>query len=166
MYDIHSGLIGSKFVKVMHYTSAKETWDKLKNVYEGDGKVKGAKIQTYIRQSEHLTMKEDEDIVAYFLWVDEIVNTMRGLGEKVENLALFQKILKSLLMRFDSKVSSLEERKDIDKLSMDELHGILTAYEIRKEQKNPSRNETTFKVSKKTNKKNQKSKSCSSCSED
>ena len=30
-------------------------------------------------------MKEEEDIATYFLWVDEIVNTMRGLGEKVEN---------------------------------------------------------------------------------
>ena len=70
--------------------------DKLKNVYEGDGKVKGAKLQTYRRQFEHLTMKEDENIGAYFLRVDEIVNTMRGLGEKVENPTLVQKILRSL----------------------------------------------------------------------
>ena len=53
MYAIQGCLIGSKFVKVMHYTSAKEIWDKLKNVYEGDGKVKGAKIQTYRRQFDH-----------------------------------------------------------------------------------------------------------------
>ena len=72
-----------------------EFWDKPKNVYEGDNKVKGDKLQTYKRQFEHL-MKEDEDILAYFLRVDEIVNTMRGLGEKVENTTLVQKILKSL----------------------------------------------------------------------
>ena len=130
MYAIQGGLIGSKFVKVMHCTSVKEIWDKLKYVYKGDGNVKGAKLQTYKRQFEYFTMKEDEDIVAYFLQVDEIVNTMRGLGEKIENPALVQKILRSLPMRFDSKVSSLEERKDLDKLSMDELHGILTAYEM------------------------------------
>ena len=64
----------------MHCTSTKEIWDKLKNVYEGDGKVKGVKLQTCRRKFEHLTMKEDEDIVAYFLRVDEILNTMRGLG--------------------------------------------------------------------------------------
>lgn len=72
----------------MHCTSTKEIWNKLKNVYKGDGKVKGAKLQTYKRQFEHQTMKEDEAIAAYFLRVDEIVNTMRGLGEKVENPAL------------------------------------------------------------------------------
>jgi hypothetical protein len=36
MYAILGGLAGSEFVKVMHCTSAKEIWDKLKNVYEGD----------------------------------------------------------------------------------------------------------------------------------
>ena len=64
MYAIQGGLIGSEFVKVMHCTSAKEIWDKLKNVYEGDGKVKGAKLQTYRRKFEHLTMKEEEDVAA------------------------------------------------------------------------------------------------------
>ena len=88
MYAIQGGLIGSKFVKVMHCTSTREIWDKLKNVYEGDGKVKGANLQTYKRQFEDLTMKEDEYLVAYFLQVDEIVNAMRILGEKFENLAL------------------------------------------------------------------------------
>lgn len=49
MYAFQGGLIGSKFVKVMHCTSAKEIWDKLKNVYEGDGKVKEVKVKTYKR---------------------------------------------------------------------------------------------------------------------
>ena len=67
MYALLGGLIGSNFIKVMHCTSAKEIWDKLKNVYEGDGKVKGAKIQTYRRQFEHMMMKEKQDIASYFL---------------------------------------------------------------------------------------------------
>jgi hypothetical protein len=45
MYAILGGLAGSKFVKVMHCASTKEIWDKLKNVYEGDTKVKSAKLQ-------------------------------------------------------------------------------------------------------------------------
>jgi hypothetical protein len=54
MYAILGGLAGSKFVKVMHCASAKEIWDKLKNVYEGDTKVKSAKIQSYRSQFESL----------------------------------------------------------------------------------------------------------------
>jgi hypothetical protein len=34
-------------------------------------------------------------------------------------------------MRYDAKVSTLEDRENLDKLTMDELHGILIAYEMR-----------------------------------
>jgi hypothetical protein len=62
-------------------------------------------------------------------------------------------------MRFDPKISTREEREDLSMLSMDELHGILTAYEMRTKQHNPSRKEATFKASKKTRKNKKKSKS-------
>lgn len=42
---ILSGLSDIEFVKVMHYTSTKATWDKLQSIYEGDTKVKEAKLQ-------------------------------------------------------------------------------------------------------------------------
>jgi hypothetical protein len=51
----------------MHCDSVKEISDKIKNVYEGDAKFKGDKLQTYRGQFEHMRMKEDEDIAAYFL---------------------------------------------------------------------------------------------------
>lgn len=105
----------------MHCTSTKQIWDKLKNVYEGDEKIKETKLKTYTRQFEQLKMKEDQHIASYFLRVDEIVNTMRGLREKVKKIRFVQKILGSLPMRFDAKVSTLEEVKDLTTLSMDEL---------------------------------------------
>ena len=55
-------------------------------------------------------MKEEENIVAYFLRVDEIVNIIRALGERIEETVIVQKILRSLPMRFDSKISAIEER--------------------------------------------------------
>jgi hypothetical protein len=95
------------------------------------------------------------------------VNVIKGLGEEVEESMIVQKILRSLPMRFDPKISSLEEREDLGMLSMDELHGIFTAYEMRTEQENPSKKEATFKASKKTKKKKKhKSKPNCSCSDD
>ena len=82
MNAILSGLTETVFVKVMHYETAKEIWDKLRNIYEGDDKIKGAKLQTYRAQFENLKMKEEENIATYFLRIDEIVNIIRGLGEK------------------------------------------------------------------------------------
>jgi hypothetical protein len=69
------------FTKFAHCKSAKEIWDKLRNIYEGDTKVKEAKLQTYRGQFEQLKMKEDENIAAYFFRVDEAVNAIIGLRE-------------------------------------------------------------------------------------
>jgi hypothetical protein len=89
-------------------------------------------------------MKEDEIIVAYFLRVDETVNAIIGLGEEIEESMIVQKVLRSLPMRFNLKISSLEERSDLNSISMDELHGIFTAYEMRTEQENPNVKEAAF----------------------
>jgi len=79
--DILSGLTDSIHVKVMHCNSIKDLWDKLQNISEGDDKFKAAKLQTYRGQFEQLKMKEDENIVDYFLRVGEILNSIKGLGE-------------------------------------------------------------------------------------
>ena len=102
-----SSLDDSIFVKVMHFKTAKDIWDKIKNIYKGDTKVKGDKLQTLIANFGKLKMKEDENIVAYFIRVDEIMNTIRGLEEEVDESVVIQKVLISLPMRFDSKISSL-----------------------------------------------------------
>ena len=47
-------------------------------------KSRGQKLQTYTRQFENLKMKEEENIAAYFLRIDETVNIIRGLIEKIE----------------------------------------------------------------------------------
>ena len=107
MNVILGGLPESELVKVMHCTSTKEIWDKLKNVYEGDEKIKEAKLQTYRGQFEQLKMKENEDIASYFLCICNIVNTMRGIGENMKDKKVIQNILRSLPMRFDAKVSTI-----------------------------------------------------------
>ena len=57
-------------------------------------------------------------------------------------------------MKYVSKISTLEERDDLDLMTIYQLHGILTAYEMRTRQKNISKGEEAFKVTKKI--KNQK----------
>ena len=49
-------------------------------------------------------------------------------------------------MRLDSKVSTLKEQWDLELMTVDELHGIFTAYEMRTGQDGPSRKEVAFKA--------------------
>jgi hypothetical protein len=88
------------------------------------------------------------------------------LGEDVDESIIVQKVLRSLPMIFDPKISSLEERTYLDSISMDELHGIFTAYEMTTEQENPTTKEETFKAYKNSKKKgNKKEKSDSNSSD-
>jgi hypothetical protein len=145
MNAILNGLIEVEFVKVMHLETAKAMWDKLISNYEGNEKVKVAKLQTYKWKFEQLKMNEDETISKYFLRVEELVNAMKGLDEKIEEPFLVQKILRSLLDKFNSKVSAIEELSDLKTLSIDQLLGTLTAYEMRINKDKSSTRESYFK---------------------
>jgi hypothetical protein len=81
------------------------------------------------------------------------VNAIIGLGEEIEEFVIVQKVLRSLPMIFNPKISALEERSDLNSISIDELHGIFTAYEMRTEQENPDVKEEAFKASKRSKKK-------------
>jgi hypothetical protein len=59
-----NGLNEMVFTKFAHCKSVKHIWDKLQNIYEGDSKVKVAKLQTHRGQFEQLKMKEYENIAA------------------------------------------------------------------------------------------------------
>jgi hypothetical protein len=148
-----NGISETLFTKVAHCKSAKEIWDKLRNIYEGDKNVKATKLQTYRGQFEQLKIKEDENIATYFLRVDETMNAIIGLGEEIEESIIVQKVLRSFPMRFNPKISSLEEILDMNSIIMDELHGIFTTYEMRTEQENQYVKEIAFKTSKRSKKK-------------
>jgi hypothetical protein len=146
MNAILNGLAEAEFVKVMHLNTAKEMWDKIINSYEGNEKVKGAKLQTYRLKFEQLKMNEDETISKYFLRVEELVNSMKGLGEMFDDSLLIQKILRSLPNKFNPKVSAIEELNDLKTLSIDQLLGTLTAYEMRINKDKSSTREASFKA--------------------
>jgi hypothetical protein len=68
-------------------------------------------------------------------------------------------------MRFNPKISTLEERSYLNSISMDELHGIFTAYEMRTEQENLNVKEASFKASKRSKQKKKQQEEYSSNSD-
>ncbi|KAJ8644712.1 hypothetical protein MRB53_006460 [Persea americana] len=149
-----NGLSDAELVKVMSCTSAKEIWDKLQGVYEGDKKIKEAKLQTYRTQFENIKMTENENVGAYLQRVNEVVTSIRGLGETLKDQVAVKKVLRSLPYRFDPKVSAIEEAKDLDVFSMDELQGSLIAFEMRIGKPKSIDREAAFNVYRKSMKDN------------
>ncbi|KAL0398210.1 UNVERIFIED_CONTAM: Retrovirus-related Pol polyprotein from transposon RE1 [Sesamum radiatum] len=93
----------------------------MKKKYQGSARVKRAQLQALRRDFETLAMKDGESITNYFARTMEICNRMRFHGEKMQDVTIVEKILRSLTAKFDYVVCAIEESKDIDALSLDEL---------------------------------------------
>ena len=59
----------------------------------------------------------------------DIANNCQALGTPISGERLNWKILKSLPKRFKAKVTAIEESKDVDVMSLDELLGSLQTFE-------------------------------------
>nr|DAD44105.1 TPA_asm: hypothetical protein HUJ06_002335 [Nelumbo nucifera] len=101
----------------------------MKKKYQGSSRVKCAQLQALRRDFEILQMKDGESMTSYCARTMGIVNNMRFHCEKMEDVAIVEKILHSLAPKFDYVVCSIEESKDIDALSLDELQSSLLVHE-------------------------------------
>lgn len=59
---IHQCVDPNVFGKIIEEETSKEAWDKLKNLYGGDEKLKRMKLQTLRKQFDMTQMKEHEPI--------------------------------------------------------------------------------------------------------
>ena len=109
--------------------TSKDIWDSMKKKYQGSARVKRAQLQALRRDFETLQMKDGESVTSYCARTMEISNKMRFHGEKMEDVTIVEKILCSLSPKFDYIVCSIEESKDIDAFSLDELQSSLLVHE-------------------------------------
>nr|GEW01292.1 retrovirus-related Pol polyprotein from transposon TNT 1-94 [Tanacetum cinerariifolium] len=101
----------------------------MKNKYQGNDRVKKAQLQQLRRTFETLEMKEDEGVTEYFGRVMTTTNGMRNFGEEMPDVKVVEKILRSLTERFNYVVCSIEESKDMDEISVEELQSSLQVHE-------------------------------------
>ena len=79
---------------------------------------------------EDIKMLEEETFDEFYSKFMEIVNSLIGLGEKMDESKAVRKILRSLPKRFKPKIVAIAESKDVDKIKIEELRGNLLPYEL------------------------------------
>lgn len=115
--------------QILEKRTSKQIWDSMKRKFEGNARVKRSLLQTLRRDFEVLEMKVGETITDYFARVMTIANKMRSNGEQMRDVTIVEKILRTLTEKFNYVVVSIEESKDIDNITIDELQSSLLVHE-------------------------------------
>lgn len=99
----------------------KEAWDKLKEEFEVNERVKTVKLLGLKRDFEMLQMKEEETVKEYSSKLFDTVNKIRLLGEDFHDSRVVEKIFVSLAAKFEVKISAIKELCNLKLLSVAEL---------------------------------------------
>lgn len=109
--------------------SSKIIWESMKKKFGGNERVRKSLLQKLRRDFEILEMNESEKVEEYFKRVLTITNKMRSNGETMTESKVVEKILRTLSEKFMYMVVSIEESKDIESISIDELQASLVVHE-------------------------------------
>ncbi|GKV01273.1 hypothetical protein SLEP1_g13839 [Rubroshorea leprosula] len=130
---IHFAVTDEIFDRIMRCETAKEAWDLLKVEFQGDSKGIQMQVLNLKREFAILRMNESETVKEFSDKIMKIVNRIRLLGdEELSDKRVVEKVLVSLPEKFEHKISSLEDSKDLSKIPLTELINSLQAVEQRK----------------------------------
>ena len=79
---------------------------------------------------ELFSIKDFKSIVKMFSRFMMIVNELEALGNTYTEVEKVMKILRFLQKKWEAKVMVIQKAKDLTKLSLEELIGLLMTYEI------------------------------------
>ena len=127
---IFCGVSTNEFHRISHVETTKEAWTILETNYKGTKKVKDTKLQMLTTQFEELKMGDDVSFDSFYRKLNEIVIAKLNLREKIKDVKVVRKILRSLLKSFHAKITAIEESKDLDEIKIQELIGSLQTYEL------------------------------------
>ena len=117
------------FEQILDRRTSKIIWESMKKKFGGNDRVKRSLLQKLRRDFELLEMKDAEKVEEYFTRVLAITNQMRSNGEEMPDVNVVEKILRTLSEKFIYVVVSIEESKEIENITLEELQSSLVVHE-------------------------------------
>ncbi|GAU30667.1 hypothetical protein TSUD_31390 [Trifolium subterraneum] len=116
---------------ILDRDTTRDIWEAMRRKYQGSTKVKRAQLQALRREFEVLAMKDNESVNDYFGRTLAIANHMSAQGERLEQVTVVEKILRSMPSKYNYVVCSIEQSSNVTTLSIDELQSNLIVQEQR-----------------------------------
>src|SRR4030065_1042305 len=119
-----------EFMRICNKSTAKSIYDSLCSTYEGNQQVKEAKANMLVHQYELFKMSEDETIESMFTRFQTLVSGLQVLKKSYTTPDHVKKILRSLPAKWRPKVTTIEEARDLNNLSLENLISSLKCHEL------------------------------------
>lgn len=133
---LHGAVSEEIFTTIMDCESPKEAWEKIKEEFEGNHQTKLMQILNLKREFEIMRMKSNEGVKEYGSRLMSVVNQIKLLGGEFTSQRVVDKLLVTLPEKYEGKISSLEDTKDLSKLTFSELINSLHAVDQRRAMRN------------------------------
>ncbi|XP_022953040.1 uncharacterized protein LOC111455561 [Cucurbita moschata] len=92
--------------------------DYLKAEYKEDERIRGMKVLNLIRNFELQKIKESESVKEYSGRLLSITNKVRLLGSILNDSRIVEKLLVTVLEKFEATITTLENTKDLSKIEV------------------------------------------------
>ncbi|GKB66041.1 hypothetical protein Tco_0927453 [Tanacetum coccineum] len=122
----------SGFEKIVGATTTKATRETLEKVHKGADQVKQVWLQPLRGELEAMKMKEPEGVSDYITRVHTMVKQLTRNGETLTDSRVVEKILRLLTDKFENVFCAIEDSKDIENITINDLAISLEAHEQRK----------------------------------
>ncbi|GJU55482.1 hypothetical protein Tco_1229196 [Tanacetum coccineum] len=127
---IYNTLPRNEYERIFKCKTAKEIWDTLLITHQDNSQVKDNKIDLLVQQYEQFTIPEEGSIDNVFARFNIIITSLKVLDEGFSSKNYVRKFLRALHPKWRTKITAIEESKDLTSLSLDELIGNLKVYEV------------------------------------
>ncbi|XP_052486407.1 uncharacterized protein LOC128041111 [Gossypium raimondii] len=146
MSCLQSGVSDVIFTRIMACDTPKQAWDKLKEEFQGSDKTRQQQLINMRRDFENLKMKDSETIKQYADRIMATVNNIRLLGEEFSDQRVVEKVITTLPEKYEAKISSLEDSRDLSTIPLTELINALYAQEQRRANRQEDHHEGLFRA--------------------
>ncbi|KZV30462.1 hypothetical protein F511_33723, partial [Dorcoceras hygrometricum] len=127
-YILYKTLDKNMFSKINTCATAKEIWEKLTQICEGNDETKENKLMVAQQKYESIKMREGETMTEFDERFSSVVIELTSLGKEYSNRELALKVMRALPREWDVKTMAMRELKDLNKLELHDLFANLKAY--------------------------------------
>ncbi|XP_031131738.1 uncharacterized protein LOC116033121 [Ipomoea triloba] len=118
------------FPKIRKCKTAKDVWDVLIQIGEGDEQEKDNKLTIAMKKFEDFKMLPSENIADMEARLVKVLGEISDLGKTINQKEISLKILRGLPSSWDMKVTAMRDHRDLKTVSTDKLFSDLKAYEF------------------------------------